>query len=87
MVRLGRPVSTSLNARWVIRCSRSSILPTISLKLVASRASSSLAAHLDLDVLARGQPPGRLVEPGQRLGDAPGGLPRAERRPTAGRAR
>ena len=41
MVRLGRPVSTSLKASWVMRCSRSAILPTISLKLSASRASSS----------------------------------------------
>ena len=62
-----------------MRCSRSAILPTISLKLVASRASSSLAAHADLDMLARRQPAGRLVEPGERLGDAPGRLPRRER--------
>ena len=37
------------------------------------------AADLDLNRLARGQPPGRLVEPGERLGDARGGLPGRER--------
>ena len=50
--------------------------------LVEARRQSPelvLAAHLDFDVLARGQPAGRLVEPGQRLGDAPGGAPGAER--------
>ena len=45
IVRLGRPVSTSLKASWVIRCSRSAILPTISLKLFGEPRELVGAAH------------------------------------------
>ena len=68
----------SLKASWVMRCSRSAILPTISLKLAASRASSSSPRTAHLDMLARRQPPGGFVEPRERLGDAARRAPRRE---------
>ena len=67
-----------------MRCSRSAILPTMSLKLSASRASSSLAAHPDLDMLARREASGGFVEPRERLGDAAARRARS-RRPTRSR--
>ena len=35
-----------------------------------------LAAHANLDVLSRGEPPRGLIEARERLSDAAGGLPR-----------
>ena len=81
IVRLGRPVSTSLKASWVMRCSRSAILPTISLKLLASRASSSLPRTATWTCSPEASRPAASSSARQRLGDprAPPSMSRSRR--------